>query len=98
MPALLALLRPARNDGMGAAMGAVRPVRVAAGLCLASVGCLLVLPATMALVSVAAAFCVVAAVAWLVHRRIGGYTGDVLGACEVVIECVVLSIVTSMGD
>jgi adenosylcobinamide-GDP ribazoletransferase len=98
MAALLALLRPAQEDGMGAAMGAARPMRVAAGIGLASIGCLLALPTTMALVSIAAAFCVVPAVAWLVHRRIGGYTGDVLGACEVVIECVVLSIVTSMGD
>jgi adenosylcobinamide-GDP ribazoletransferase len=98
MTALLVLLRPARDDGMGAAMSLVRPTRVAAGFCLASICCFLALPMTTALAAIAAAFCVVSAVAWLVHRRIGGFTGDVLGACEVIIECVVLSIVTSMGD
>jgi cobalamin synthase len=31
------------------------------------------------------------AVAKLARAQIGGYTGDVLGGCEVVVECVVLT-------
>jgi adenosylcobinamide-GDP ribazoletransferase len=31
----------------------------------------------------------------LARRQIGGYTGDVLGAAEVVAECVVLSVLAS---
>jgi adenosylcobinamide-GDP ribazoletransferase len=98
MSVMLALLRPARDDGMGAAMGVAQPWGVAAGSGLASIGCLLMLTATMALVVITAAFCVAAAVAWLARRRVGGYTGDVLGACEVAIECVVLSVIAGVGD
>jgi adenosylcobinamide-GDP ribazoletransferase len=98
MSVMLALLRPARDDGMGAAMGAAQPLGVAAGSGLASIGCLLMLTATMALVVITAAFCVAAVVAWLARRRVGGYTGDVLGACEVAIECVVLSVIAGVGD
>ena len=87
----LALLRPARDDGMGAAMGTMRPVSLAVGMTLAVVVSLLPRSIPMALAVVLAA-CVSLAMAKLAHSQIGGYTGDVLGACEVVIECVVLTV------
>jgi adenosylcobinamide-GDP ribazoletransferase len=37
----------------------------------------------------------VAAVAWLAHRRIGGFTGDVLGAAGVVGETVGLLVLAA---
>jgi adenosylcobinamide-GDP ribazoletransferase len=38
-----------------------------------------------------------AAVAWLAWRAFGGITGDVLGAIEQVVECVVLVVVTGLA-
>jgi adenosylcobinamide-GDP ribazoletransferase len=32
-------------------------------------------------------------IAWVAHRQLGGYTGDVLGAAVVVTECVVLAFI-----
>jgi adenosylcobinamide-GDP ribazoletransferase len=52
-------------------------------------------PAKTAIAMIAAALIVSLAVARLASRRIDGYTGDVLGACEVIVECVVLTIAAS---
>ena len=32
-------------------------------------------------------------IAWIAHRQLGGYTGDVLGAAVVVTECAVLALI-----
>ncbi|MBK5946539.1 hypothetical protein CCR83_08880 [Rhodobacter veldkampii DSM 11550] len=80
MPVAMALMPPARADGLGhAAAGAAGPrpwVAVLIGIaCLGLVGAAApVALATMAL----AAF----ALAWLARRQIGGQTGDVLGAMQ----------------
>jgi len=36
------------------------------------------------------------AMAWLARRHIGGHTGDVLGATEVMVECVVLTALAAL--
>jgi adenosylcobinamide-GDP ribazoletransferase len=38
-----------------------------------------------------------AAVAWLARRKIGGVTGDVLGACEQVVECLALIVFAGLA-
>ncbi len=92
---LLSLLRPVRAEGMGASLGEVSPIGLAVGLALAVVAALLVAPMRMAPFAVALAAGVALGVAWLAHRQIRGYTGDVLGAAEVGVECAVLTLAAS---
>ena len=89
---LLLMLSPARDDGLGVAMGETRTGRATIGLALVVVACLLAAGVKPAIAIVAIGFGASLAMARLAHRQIGGYTGDVLGAGEVVTECVVLSI------
>ena len=82
LPAVLALLPPARTDGLGhASAGAagIRPV-VAVLLGLAASGLLLGPQAAAA--TALAQVVVVVALGWLAQRQIGGQTGDVLGAMQ----------------
>ena len=88
---VLLALRPARDDGLGAAIGSTGAVRGAVGLALAIVASLLALPMPSAIAITAAALVASMTVARLAHGQIGGYTGDVLGAVEVATECVVLT-------
>jgi adenosylcobinamide-GDP ribazoletransferase len=83
-------LPPARSDGLGAATGAPPRLTVVFGLILALlIGLLLtgwaVIPATLA---AAAAALVVALTA---QAKIGGQTGDILGATQQLAELAVLA-------
>jgi adenosylcobinamide-GDP ribazoletransferase len=93
---LLLALRPARDDGMGAAIGGASITHISAGLAVAVVGSLAALPTWTALAMIAVALGVSLAVAKLARGQIGGYTGDVLGAGEVTIECVALTVAASL--
>ncbi|MDP6351662.1 MAG: adenosylcobinamide-GDP ribazoletransferase [Alphaproteobacteria bacterium] len=82
MAAAMAILRPARNDGLGAGAGRPGTIRVgvAVGLAIAiSFGVLAPMPALAMLVASGIGS---GAVGWLARRQIGGQTGDVLGACQ----------------
>jgi len=90
MPALMLLLPPARSDGLSFDAGqpageAVAAAAVIGVLILAF--CLHFGHGLLALLVVAA---IVALVAWLATRQIGGQTGDVLGALEQASEIAVL--------
>ena len=80
----LALLRPARTDGLAAMLGAARG-RVAVGLALAAPAALWSPKAAIG--ALLAAF----ALSALARRQVGGYTGDVLGAVEQLAECAALT-------
>jgi adenosylcobinamide-GDP ribazoletransferase len=95
MPLLLLLLPPARDDGMAAAMGKPRTETVALGLGLAMVAAFLSLPGLPATEVVALGFSSSLVLARLAHMQIGGHTGDLLGASEVITECVVLTVMVS---
>lgn len=94
---LMVSMPPAAAEGLGAE--ANRSVR--RGSAVAGVG------AALALASVAvgwwvgpfAAAAVVAAVAigWWSRRKIGGVTGDALGACEQVAECLILIVAVALA-
>ncbi len=87
----LLLLRPARPDGMGAAVRQVSVPAGLVGLALSAGAAWIALgggPAIVAVIVAAGAGVAVAGLAW---RQIGGHTGDVLGATEIVCECVVLT-------
>jgi adenosylcobinamide-GDP ribazoletransferase len=92
---LLLVVAPARNNGLGAAMGRAGVWRSTAGLVMAAVVCLVALRAEPAVAVIVAALGASLAVASLAQRQIGGHTGDVLGAGEVIAECVVLSVAAS---
>jgi adenosylcobinamide-GDP ribazoletransferase len=92
---LLLALRPVRDGGMGAAMGGASIGHIAAGLAVAVAVCIAVLPIAQGLVMIGAALGVSLALAKFARGQIGGYTGDVLGAAEVIVECVVLTVAAS---
>ncbi|MBO6560578.1 MAG: adenosylcobinamide-GDP ribazoletransferase [Nisaea sp.] len=83
-------LPPATASGLGT--GAGRPKAVTTGLCIA-LGTLLtfsLLPGFGFIAALLAASIAALATALLARRQIGGYTGDVLGGSEQVVECFVL--------
>jgi adenosylcobinamide-GDP ribazoletransferase len=89
VPAVYGWLNPARTDGLAAGLGGPPGLRVvmaaALGTCIAG----LVLT-TAALPVMAVAILAGLAVGGLALRQIGGHTGDVLGACQQVVEVAVL--------
>jgi adenosylcobinamide-GDP ribazoletransferase len=89
------LLRPARANGLGAGLSSGSTTRSAVGLVLSAVLAPLFLPLAPALIVTVAAFALALCVSALAWRQIGGYTGDVLGATEVIVECAVLVVLAS---
>jgi adenosylcobinamide-GDP ribazoletransferase len=81
---------PARTDGLGTAAGRPRaPLAIAAlgiGLLITSAA----LGPRRGAIAFGLAGAAVFALGVLAHRRIGGYTGDVLGAFQQLVEIVVL--------
>jgi adenosylcobinamide-GDP ribazoletransferase len=90
VPALMLLLPPARSDGLSFDAGKPAGEAVAAaaviGFLILAI-CLHLGHGLLALIVLAA---IVALMAWLATRQIGGQTGDVLGALEQVSEIAVL--------
>lgn len=89
-PALLAWLPPARPDGLGAGAGRPPSEAVFTALGLALCFALLLLGLRHGLAALVLAALVAWAVAGLARRRIGGHTGDVLGAAQQLAEVAVL--------
>lgn len=89
------LLSPARTDGLGAGLRTAGKTRALLGLVLsATIAFLLLSPVAAAgavATAVSAALCL-SALAW---RQIGGYTGDVLGATEMIAECSALGLLAA---
>jgi len=90
VPMLMHSLTAARSDGLGRDAG--RPGSATAGIAmgislLIAFVCFNWQPAVLALLMAA---CAVVMVGWLAHRRLGGYTGDVLGAAQQAAEVAVL--------
>ena len=92
----LLLLSPARTDGMASGMGHVPQWSAAVGFGLVGLCLLFLVPVGGAFVVVAAALTMAAAVAWIARAQIGGHTGDVLGATEVIVECVTLTVLSAV--
>lgn len=83
---VLALLPPARADGLGHAAQSVSGRMLAGAALLALVPAAVVLPALSLLLLVAAQLAVTLGLASLARRRLGGQTGDVLGASQQLTE------------
>ena len=91
MVVLLLLLQPARRDGMGASVAKPPIGSAAVGLGVSIAASFVLLPLRPALAAVVFGAGASLLLARMAAARIGGYTGDVLGATEMVTECVALT-------
>jgi adenosylcobinamide-GDP ribazoletransferase len=88
MVCMLAILPPARRDGMAAELTA--PPKTAV---IASVAIALGVDLFDVKTAIAAAALTGCVMTWLARNQVGGQSGDILGACEQAIEAVVISAV-----
>jgi adenosylcobinamide-GDP ribazoletransferase len=89
----LRLLAPARDEGLGAAVRRPSIANAAAGLALAGVATLVVLPLRPAATAIIIATVAALILTRLARSQVGGHTGDVLGATELVTECAVFTVI-----
>jgi adenosylcobinamide-GDP ribazoletransferase len=94
---LMGTVRVATADGLGADYARSLPHRSAVIGVAASVAIAAVATGWWVAVLVCVAAASAAVVGWLAIRKIGGVTGDVLGAAEQVAECAVLVAVTALA-
>jgi adenosylcobinamide-GDP ribazoletransferase len=92
----LLVLQPARADGMVAGMREIPRWSAVLGLGLAGLALLVCLPVAKAIVVAIAALAASFGLARLARSQIGGHSGDVLGATEVMVECVTLTALAGM--
>jgi adenosylcobinamide-GDP ribazoletransferase len=97
MVATLATVRPARDRGVGAETAAAIDRRRAAYGIAGGAAVAVVAAGWWALPVGAAAIAVAAIVVVLAVRKLGGITGDVLGAVEQVAECAALVVVSGLA-
>lgn len=90
MPLAMRLAPPARTDGLGHGAGKPAPRTVMLALSVAAVTTLVCLPFEAAALAVVVTIAVAFAGCGIAARRIGGYTGDVLGALQQAVEIAVL--------
>ncbi len=88
---VMAALPAARADGLSATVGRPSRALAAAALGVAVVICWLLLPFGTALIVIVAAAAAALAVGAIASARLGGQTGDVLGAAVVLAECLTLT-------
>jgi len=97
LPPVMGLLSPARTSGLGAAAGTPGRARILAALGLGAVIGWTCLGFGGALLALAAAGVATATVGLVARRTLGGYTGDVLGACQQGAEIAVLAVAASLA-
>ncbi len=91
LPGVLRWQRPARTDGLAVAVGAPTNAEVATAAVLALLIALLAVGFWAGLLAAVVAGFAALAVAYLAQRTLGGQTGDVLGAVQVVAEIAALA-------
>lgn len=90
MPALMYGLPPARQDGLGRSAGQPDRKRVVDAGALGALIIVAALWPIWGLLAIACAAAAGAVVGWLARRRLGGQTGDVLGAAQQLSETAIL--------
>jgi adenosylcobinamide-GDP ribazoletransferase len=90
LPALMYALPPARNDGLGWAAGHPDRRRVVDAGALGALFVAAALWPIWGLIAIAAGTAAACLVGWLARRRLGGQTGDVLGAAQQIAETAIL--------
>ena len=95
MVAVMETLSPARDDGLAATAGRPERRSVVVAAAFAVVIGLLALGVYAGIVGLVGAAAGAGALAWLASRQIGGYTGDVLGACQQSAEILCLAAIAA---
>ncbi len=90
LPLTTLWLEPARPDGLAAMLGAPHQEAVVTAAALAALAALLLLGPSAGVAALALGLAALWGVAALARHRLGGYTGDVLGAAQQVVEVAVL--------
>ena len=90
LPVAMFVLAPARADGLGAAAGRPSALLAIGALAIGLLTTLAALGPMRGATAFGLAGAAIFAMGVLAHRRIGGYTGDVLGAFQQVGEIVIL--------
>jgi adenosylcobinamide-GDP ribazoletransferase len=88
---VMSALPPARPDGLSASVGRPSRAVAAAALGVAVVICWLLLPFGTAVIAIVIAIAAAIPVGAIASARLGGQTGDVLGAAIVLAECLTLT-------
>jgi adenosylcobinamide-GDP ribazoletransferase len=96
LPAVMRWQQPARTDGLAVLVGAPETAQVATAVVLALLILLLAVGLRVGALVVLAAALAALAVATLAQRTLGGQTGDVLGAVQVVAEVWALAAITAL--
>lgn len=94
IPALMAWMPHARADGLSRSVGTPGAAPAIAAIALSALISLVILGAP-ALKALLAAALVAGAVAWIARRKIGGQTGDVLGAVQQLSETAILIVLVA---
>lgn len=92
MIVLLLVLQPARPDGMAAGMRDIPRWSALLGFGLLGLTLLSCLSAGSAMIVALVALATCLGLAQLARSQIGGHSGDVLGATEVIVECATLTV------
>jgi adenosylcobinamide-GDP ribazoletransferase len=97
LPALMRFMRPARSDGLAFAAGRPEENQVILASLLGFVLALLFLGPSAGLIAVIAGATAAALVGWIAKKRLGGVTGDVLGAAQQATEATMMLAVVAMS-
>ncbi|MEE2997992.1 MAG: adenosylcobinamide-GDP ribazoletransferase [Pseudomonadota bacterium] len=92
IPLIMAFTHPAKGDGLGASAGTPPASVWGVALLLAVLICLLAAP-TAWLSCLIAMLLGAAFIGWFAQRKLGGYTGDVLGASQQLAELLGLAVI-----
>jgi adenosylcobinamide-GDP ribazoletransferase len=97
LPALMRFMPPARSDGLAFAAGRPEENQVILAGLLGAALALLFLGPVAGLVSIIAGICAASVVGWIARKRLGGVTGDVLGAAQQATETTMMLAVVAMS-
>jgi len=89
LPLVMHLMPPARTDGLAQSAGQPEFRRATAAVAIGLVGLFTLLPPSVAFSAIVIAAALGGAVVWWAKSRLGGQTGDVLGAVQQVTEIAV---------
>jgi adenosylcobinamide-GDP ribazoletransferase len=98
LPSAMLALPRARVDGLAAQAGQPHPARVAAAAAIAILVALMLLPPLVAVTAIVVAALAGAMLAMLAFRRLGGITGDGLGAIQQLAEIAFLLTLVAMAS